>query len=231
MKIDPYKSGVSIVLAGAFNPVIFSPLWFKNHNLITESELESANVELQHRELTIFRLDWMDVQVQLDRFKIATEQSPYIRLSDFVVKTFREFLSHTPISMIGINRMVQFTVDSEEIRNKIGNKLAPPDVWGDWGKQVVAKDDRGHGGMTHLVMEQRAVDDRDHGYVRADIRPSSTKNNGIFMEINDHYEVHDENLTGNDKIIDLLESSFEKSIARSESIINHIMEMKDEFRK
>ena len=232
MNIDPYKSSVSIVLLGAFNPVIFSPLWFKNNKIIPESDYESAEVELQHREITILKLDWMDILLQLERFKISSDQSPYVRLSDFVIKTFREFLSHTPISAMGINRRVEFSVDSEEIRDKIGKKLGPPDAWGEWGKDIAEKNKEGHhGGMVQLVMEQKVVHDREFGCIRADIRPSKTKNNSIWMEINDHYIVKDENLTGNDQIINLLESNFEKSIERSEGIINQIMEMKDEFRK
>lgn len=231
MRIDPYRSGVSIVLIGAFNPIIFSPLWFKTNGIISESENESAEVELHHRELTIFRLKWLNLLVQQDRFKVDTEQAPYIKLSDFVIQTFREYLSHTPIGVMGINRMVEFSVDSEEIRNKIGQKLAPPEVWGNWGERISKKNERGHGGMRRLIMEQQALTDREFGYIRADVRPSKNKSNGIWMEINDHYQIDNANLIGCERIINILEQNFESSIIRSERIIDEIMKMKDEFRK
>ena len=51
---------------------------------------------------------------------------------DFLERTFGEFLPHTPIFRMGINRQVHFTVGSEDARNEIGLKLAPHEPWGEW---------------------------------------------------------------------------------------------------
>lgn len=231
MKIDPYRNGVSIVLLGAFNPAIFSPSWFRNTDIISESEFSASNIEIQHRELSVFRLEWMDALIQLDRFKVATEQSPYIRLSDFVLKTFRDYLSHTPIYAMGINRMVEFDVGKETTRNEIGQKLAPPSSWGKWGEQIASGAKNNHGGMRQLIMEQRDIDDREHGYIRAEIKPSEQKSSGIRMDINDHFQIKTEDLTGNQEVMDFLSENYETSLRRSEGIINGIMELKDECGK
>ena len=45
---------------------------------------------------------------------------------DFVAKTFGQFLTHTPMNCVGINRHVHFGVGSEEKRNYLGVYLLQP---------------------------------------------------------------------------------------------------------
>lgn len=230
MRIEPEISGASIVLVGSFNPKIFSPDWFARHELLAGDEAEAANVEVIHEEITLFRTDWFSLRVERTRFVTETKQSPYIRLSDFVVRTFQEFLSHTPIGRLGINRQVHFDVGSFEDRDRIGNLLAPKEPWGEWVAQLAAGEGREHGGMTSLTMEQRLVDDRPKGRIRARIEPSAKIKDGIsgiFVEINDHFEVDNADLVvGCEEIINILETRFDASIERSEWIIDQVMGLK-----
>ena len=230
MRIAPEIGDVSVVLVGNFNPPIFHPSWFLGNGLIGEQEASAAEIEVIHREITIFRMDWISIRVEQDRFVAETQEAPFIRLSDLVVRTFKEFLIHTPVRMLGINRRVHFSVGDEETRNRIGKTLAPHEPWGEWGKHIEGGDLQKRGGLRSLVMEQKDLDDRSKGYIRSKIEPSSKldpKSNGIFMEINDHYEVEDpDGLSGCDEIIGILEKQFDVSIRRSEWIIDQIMALR-----
>jgi hypothetical protein len=230
MRIEPEISGVSIVLLGSFNPPIFHPEWFAKYGLITDKEKEAAEIAIIHREIAMFRMDWLSINVQPARFAVETQEGPFIRLADFVVKTFRDYLYHTPISKMGINRQVHFSVESEEIRNRIGKILAPHEGWGDWGKKIDESPPKKRGGMNSLTMLQQNLDDRKRGFIKAKVEPYNKISDmaGIYMEINDHYEVEfPEKNQDCEEIIMVLGSQFDYSLKRSEWIIDQIMSLKD----
>jgi len=229
MRIEPEISGVSIVLVGSFNPPIFHPEWFAKHSLISDKEKEAAEIAIIHREIAMFRMEWLTINVQPERFVAETQEAPFIRLSDFVVKTFKDFLHHTPISMMGINRQVDFSVENEDMRNRIGKMLAPHGAWGEWGKNIEGKSPKERGGMISLSMLQKDLDDRKRGYIKAKVEPSSKiKDVGIYMEVNDHYEVEPPVQNQDcEEIIIILERQFDDSLKRSEWIIDQIMALKD----
>jgi hypothetical protein len=231
MRIPPETGNVGIVLVGRFNPRIFHPIWFARNGLLSDQEADSADIEVIHSEIAIFRLDWLVIRVEPQRFIAETTEAPYVRLSDLVIRIFREFLPHTPINMLGINRRAHFSVGSEEVRNCIGKKLAPHEPWGEWSQNIEGETAETRGGLRSLTMQQRGLDDRDQGHINAKIEPSMALPGrvGIFMEINDHYELRgQEDVIGSDEIITMLQNRFEPSIRRSERIIDQIMALRDE---
>lgn len=231
MLIEPAISSVSIVLLGSFNPPIFSPDWFARHNLISSNEATTAQLTILHRQIADFSTEQFSIQVTPDRFQATTHQEPFQLLSDFVVRTFREFLSHTPIHALGINREIHFKVESSEERDRIGYKLAPPDVWGKWAQYLKADRGQHHGGMVSLVMQQKDTNDRPSGYIQATVRPSQDipSNVGIFVQVNDHYQLQpSQNRQDAVEIIELLEARFRCSIERSECIIDQVMSLKND---
>jgi hypothetical protein len=230
MRIQPELSEVTIVLVGSLNPRIFTPDWFARHGLITDQEADAAEVEIVHSQITAFRTDWLNLRVEPERFQAITTEAPYVRLSDIVVRTFNELLSHAPLTKLGINRQVHFDVGSFDARDRIGNLLAPKEPWGEWAPHLIAGDDEKRGGMVGLTMLQKDVDDRKEGYIQARIEPSRRTGllrSGIYMQVNDHYEAKDpDKVTGADEIIEILSDRFDKSIQRSEWIIDQIMKLK-----
>ena len=228
MRIAPDLGDASIVLVGSFNPRIFRPDWFARTGPVTEAEAGAANVEIIHPEITLLRMDWLRIRVEPGRLIATTEEAPFIRLADLVVRTFREFLGHTPIGMLGINREVHFSVGDEETKDRIGNLLAPKEPWGEWGPQIAGgKYPEKHGGMRGLVMEQRELEDRFRGHIQARVAPSTKVKAGIYMHINDHYEAEaPDDVVGCDEVVSILERQFDVSIRRSEWIIDQIMALK-----
>jgi len=161
---------------------------------------------------------------------LGTTQVPFVRVSDLVTRTFGEFLSHTPLGKLGINRDVHFRVESEEARDRMGHRLAPPDVWGEWAESLTSGKGDKHGGMLSLTMQQSDVDDRPAGYIRAKVEPSDKIKGrvGVYVQVNDHYEIENpDDAQGCDEIIRLLAESFDRSISRSEWIIDQVMRLKD----
>lgn len=229
MRIEPEIAGVSIVLLGHLNPSIFTPAWFARHGILSAEEADAADVRIIHPQIANFRADWLAMRVESERFAADTAEAPYTRLLDLVVRTFKEFLQHTPLGRLGINRTVHFSVGSQENRDRIARMLAPREPWGEWGPFIDRGEGEKHGGLLTMTMQQRQLDDRDRGHVQAKIEPSVRLpgRTGIFMEINDHYEVEDPgSVAGSEEIIEILESRFEESLRRSEWIIDQVMSLR-----
>lgn len=229
MRIEPEIGGVAIVLLGNLNPAIFSPAWFARQGILSEAQADAAEVQIIHPQIAIFKMDWLVVRVEPERFAADTTEAPYARLLDLVVRTFRECLPHTPLGRFGINRTVHFSVGDQANRDRIARMLAPREPWGEWGPLLDTGEGEKHGGLLSLTMQQRQLDDRNRGHVQAKIEPSVrlAGRAGIFMEINDHFEVERSgDAAGCEEIIDLLQAKFDESLRRSDWIIDQIMQLR-----
>jgi hypothetical protein len=214
MRISPELGGVSVVMIGHFNPSIFSPLWFQKLGLATENEVNKAEIAVILPEVAIFKLGTKDIHVQLGQFMAQSSEAPWINLADFMVRTFGEFLPHTPISQIGINRSVHFSVGSEDVRNRIGRMLAPTKPWGEWGEEIERSSTNLRGGVITLIMHEPWVEGEFSGRYEARVEPSRMigGNLGIFVNVNRHCElVNPGTSVAADKIIGFLQSNFEDS--------------------
>lgn len=227
--ITPEIDSVSIVLLGHFNPMIFHPGWFLAQDIFSPEEVDRSSVEIIHPEIAKFDISWLSVQVEKSRFMAESKIHPLIRVSDFIISTFGDHLIHTPITRVGINRSVHFQAEQVKI-DKLGKTLAPQCVWGDWGREIEGpklnenESNSKHGGLRLVIMEQRNLSDRYKGHIQAQVQPSFSVNSGVSIDINDHYEIDDSNnVVGCKDVISIIKDNFEKSLVRSEKIINHIM--------
>ena len=125
MEVTPEQSGVQIALVGAFNPAIFSPHWLIEHGIIQKGDFPDDGLEVVHPEIAKFHTTNIAIEVQKNRFTASTNAAPFINLHDVVVTLFGELLPHTPITLVGINRIVDFKLDSPEKYEKFGEALAP----------------------------------------------------------------------------------------------------------
>lgn len=224
MRIKPSDSKTSIVLAGSFNPLIFKPSWFAKNEIIGEEESENAEIEIIHSELVKFQLTWLSVVVEKSRFVAEVRQPPDIRLYDFVLKTFGEFLIHTPVWAMGINKRVEFDAGSFEQRNKIGHTLAPPQAWGEWSSKLDSINEKGSGGLVSITMRQSVADDREAGYIQTKVEPVKKSQSGVMVEVNDHYAVERlEDVEGCDYIVGMLRDNFDNSLSESCWIVDQVM--------
>lgn len=225
MRIEPDISTVSVVLLGSFNPAIFTPAWFGLEGLLPRTTVESAELGVAHPNVTQFDAEWLKLRVRPDKFVVETSQAPTIRLSDLVVRTFREKLPHTPTKALGINREVHFRVQSLAERDRIGRKLAPTAPWGEWGGSL--EPDGDHGGMISLTMRQHRPDERpSEDQINVTVEPSERLQHwGVYVRVNDHYTAGEHGQGGGAALVDRLERDFEESTRRSEALIDQVMSL------
>lgn len=200
---------------GSFNPKIFQPAWFAAKNLIREKEAEEANIELITPAVAKFNLDWMRLQAIQEQFVVETTQEPYYEiLRDLVVGAF-SFLNHTPVTMLGINTQQHFRMHSEDEWNRLGHELAPKEKYWD---SVLEQP-----GMKSLIVQGKRPD-KYKGYIQVKVEPSSSSKiqPGIYISINDHYEVKGD--LDCKAIIDILNIDWVASRQRAEKLIKHFVD-------
>jgi len=234
MNITPEIDNASIVLLGRFNPSIFQPWWFAKNGIVGEQEADGAEIEIIHPEICKFQTEYFLIQAERSRFMVSSIAGPLEMVKDFVLKTFTDFLNHTPVGILGINRVVHFDTGSNKARIALGQKLAPWEAWGEWANSFEGEDIEAQGGMVNLTMRQyRSQREGFKGYVQAKIQPSAqlSGNSGVFMDINNHYEVvRLEDAVGCLKVMDVLEEQWGQAMEHAESIINHIMNQIEELK-
>ena len=209
MPLIPEIDGSSIVVIGSFNPAIFHPLWFKINQLIRPEEADVAKLEVTHPAVSVFSLEWFKLQVEKERFIVqTTDKANFGPISDLVLGTF-SILDHTPVQALGINRVMHFKMDSREKWHAFGHLIAPKEVW----QGIMERP-----GLRSLTME----DPRDDpmGFTRVRIEPSKQIDPGIFIEVNNHYEIKDNNIQN---ILNILKVSSKEVLLKAESIANYLI--------
>ncbi|MBI4536000.1 MAG: hypothetical protein HY708_06955 [Ignavibacteriae bacterium] len=206
--------GASIVLMGAFNPAIFHPSWFAANNLLRNEEAKAATVNLVHPDAASFKTEWLDVNVVKQRFQATTVQESYYEsLRDMVVGILG-LLSHTPLRFMGINRDFHFDLTSEESWHGLGHRLVPKHDWNPLLKNP---------GMVDLTVRGERPDDLK-GHIHVIVQPSARIRYGIFVEVNDHYELKasDQEIGGADAARIILSGRWDSSMKRSLDIAQTI---------
>lgn len=179
MEID----SASIIILGSFNPAIFHPVWFKANGLIKPQEVESAKLEVTHPFVSIFSVEWFRLQVEPERFVVQTNDEAHFELlSDLVAGTF-SLLEHTPIKAMGMNRMMHFKMDSTEAWHAFGDKIAPKKVWHGIMKEP---------GLLSLTMQEPK--EGSESFIRVKVEPSPQVRPGIYIDVNNHFEIKDNDL-------------------------------------
>ncbi len=205
----------SIVLLGTFNPKIFQPAWLAAQGLIRQEEADATDVSILHRDVAVFKLDWAAIQVVRERFSIRSAKEGYDEeIRDLVLGVFR-LLVHTPLHALGINKMAHLPVESEEAWHALGDRMAPKEVWCDFLESP---------GMRSLTMQGKRLDD-PKGVTNVKVEPSTAVQPGIFVDVNDHYEVEDsKSVLGAEAITGILDRMWATSYARSEQILAKLRE-------
>lgn len=231
MRYEPEHSGCSIVLLGQFNPAIFQPAWLKELTIEPGASADQIDLKLIHRDLASFSIEnTRSYHVEKERFQLETASGPWVKISDICNQIFGEHLIHTPLRAFGINRSVHFRLPTSEARMALGRKLAPIDPWGDFGSSLENDDPELEGGLQSLVMRRISKLDEASVQTNVTIEPSGriADGRGVFMQINAHYSLTEEEDTqGASKVMELLVTHFEQSIDEAESIITSIMEGHD----
>lgn len=228
MKHKPEVEEVTVVVIGSFTPGIMSPHWLAYHELISTQEAEEATSLLTHADISHFDLGWGRFLADSQRVQISTTQSPWIRVSDFMLKLLSEAIPGQPTRALGINIAAHYSLSHTE-REALGHRLSPRDAWGRWGEKLFNEDPSiSSNGLMSLTMRQSSdLNNKHNKYIDAKIQSSNTiKPSGILVHINDHYDFNDdaESTLSTAVSTKLLSEEFDSSLARSHSIIDDIMD-------
>ena len=180
-ELQAEREGRTIVLVGSFNAKIFHPFWFAKQGILPDEDAEVAEV-VGGPDFVNFNIGWLQCLVTPTNFQ-ATTTAPEQRdaLRDFVLATF-QLLMHTPIVLMGINYEGHFGTVSETRWHEIGHLLTPKTFW----SEILDEP-----GMRSLTMEGRRTDGR-RGHIHVTVEPSIRVTNGIYVRINDHYDLRPE---------------------------------------
>ena len=171
----------AIVIKGAFNPAIFSPAWLQHQGLVGDREVDAGAVEIISRDVSVFSLDWLRVQITPDALLLSTsvlEETE--RMRDAVIGVI-EALPHTPIVALGMNRSVHFEVSDAEKWHSLGDWLIPKSDWQSIVRLPATK--------ALSIIGLRPEDDQYGGSVTLQIEPSAQIEFGIYILVNDHYDL------------------------------------------
>ena len=189
VRIRPEISGASIVLLGNLNPLIFRPSWFEKRGILKPGEVEAAEIEVVHREFVSFTLPWLSIAVDARSFRAVSVQEPHNQVHDFVLNCFAR-LPETPVTAMGINRDIHFPLPDADRLHRMGDALAPKELWGSF---VWGQDGGRQGGMRSVVMEQSPRKDGRPGHLRVKVEPSTRLPTGVFVQVNSHYDLSENN--------------------------------------
>jgi hypothetical protein len=212
--IPPLLSTVeTIVLLGAFNPLILDPYWLVQHEIIDEFDLEYARDTkkwLVTRDITIVEFRRFSLQADPNRVQVAMTQETEtpLLIADVVVNVFR-LLSHTPVHALGLNHACHEELN-EGRSEEILNRLAPRDVVEDLVPGI---------GVASLSWRAERTDDYA-GHFLFTVQPS-VQVRGLFLSLNDHYDLG-EGGTG-ETASNLVADEYQESSRRSDEMIAKVI--------
>jgi hypothetical protein len=205
-------NGASIVLVGSFNPAIFQPEWFARNGLLPPGEIEDAKLSLVHPQVSQFETERFAFQITLDRFSVQGKPNATGGpLRDLVAGTFY-ILEHTPVTVMGLNRMMHFAMGSEDAWHKLGDKLAPKEAW----REVLAH----RPGLRSLdILSQEDPPNGQSMVVR--VQPSLSIKWGVYFETNEQFPAPKER--GLENMMETLQNRWEDSQRNGERIARYIL--------
>ena len=208
MSSDPLFQHGFIVLVGKFNTTIFQPKWFASEGILRQEDYENeVEIEIMHRDITSFHVgEKYRFEITPDRFQVGSQQPIYMHeMADMVLQIFK-LLSHTPIGKLGINYQAQFKIDSVEQLENAFSKFAPSEPWDGILQQP---------SLSRLVFEGKRPD-KYSGRIRITVEASKQVGLGVYVDINDHFELEEkDNITGCSEIMGILSEQHKKSRKRS----------------
>lgn len=184
MALDIKKQEASIVIIGSFNPTIFNPDWLLRHELISHIEMDDVDVEIIHRDVAKFSLSWLSIEVVHNRFTARTnDESYFLPLKDLVISIF-SILNQTPIVQMGMNRGFDFSLQDENSWHKLGDTLAPKEIWNKLLPKRV--------GLFSLKVKSPRADELN-GNINVSVEPSKLQDIqfGVHFGFNSHVEISD----------------------------------------
>ena len=205
--------GANIVLIGTFEPAVLQPEWFATQGLISHEETYVATIQMNRQDSVAFTTDLFEVKAKRDQLLVGTTHGPsFERLTDVVSGVLA--LLQPDIAKVGINRDTHFALPTVEAWREIARRLAPPDSW-----DLLLPNP----GMRSLAI-QGSRPDREPGAVLVRVEPSVRVRPGIYIQVNDHFEVSETpSPEGRAEAARLVVETWGRSMTQAETICRHLL--------
>lgn len=214
MTRSPDIFGSSIVALGAFNPAIFSPDWLEKNNLIgADDALAAKDVPsfVISGQVSFFETGWFSIQVVENQFVINSQGALSPAFRDLAVGILT-LVPHTPITALGLNFMGHYRMGNDDDYHKIGDVLAPKDIW----KELFPNenDSVGVGDLSIRIQRGPRGKPTTKDERRISLQPSSKLQRALYLAYNDHYEISENrncNLSSAEQAVEIISQHWEES--------------------
>ena len=206
-------SGQSVVLVGSFDPTLVQPQFLLEKGLVRESDLSSLKIETMIPDVAALSFSWLSIVVERTKITASTTLTyPAPEpVRDFILDLVKEMRS-SRLTALGINSDHHFQARDVQVWHRVGDRLAPKE--GLWDQVLT------NPGM-QAIWVRGERDDRFDGYILVRVEPSTRISNGIYVQVNDHFEI-----TANEAdaaphaLLARLTDQWSASSQRSDRIIN-----------
>jgi len=114
--------------------------------------------------------------------------------------------------------------ESEKDWHSFGHFLAPQNPWTNIFEDSAV--------LNIEMREKKLIEDHSNGALQVRVGPSHKINQGVFININDHYAIENTKpIIGCSEIISIFKSNKEKSKEKFESVVNNLFDNFDGSRK
>jgi hypothetical protein len=196
----------SVVALGSFNPAIFQPAWFKDHDILPANEIEAATTKGAPRlvvsnDVTSISFDALRLEVLQDRWQIITSRLDWKNDLGPIVGSIFRLLNHTPVHTVGLNFAIH--------RDVLGDPLAVVEQWVPVRRLAEAVG-------TPVALGATVRSTWESYRVSLSVEPSQ-RLRGVFVAQN-----YEQKVTGAKQLCDLLDADWLRVLRRAEEIANLI---------
>lgn len=215
MDLKPAKVAATLVLVGPVNPAMFHPEWFKYNNLLKASEADAAEVRVVSQNISVFRTDWLEVDVRPERIQLRTQQEPYFPVLRDLAVGCLNCMPRVPFLQVGFNWESAYQLPNSEAYHKLGHTLAPKDPWGTDLKSP---------GMLAVAIQTERIDSyqgtKNYG-VRPDLERSESYE--VVITVNDHVTFEEDKPNTPALVLECIENYWEESWSSFEGVASHLI--------
>ena len=167
-------------------------------------------------KLVRFELEWVKFEITQNRFELRTNLEHYFEPTRDLAHSIFTILGDTPISSLGINHIVHYTLKPEKF-DELGNKLAYLDKWTSLFENPQ---------LLNFEVIQKDLEDRKNGYIRIKVQPSEViAKYAIQININNHFTLLENETGRNNEMVEYLKdrwSTGAKFIIKVENLVSDI---------
>ncbi|MCP2325665.1 hypothetical protein HDA40_004172 [Hamadaea flava] len=236
MSIPWIGAAATVVVVGDFKPTRIHPKWLYEAGLISQADALGSVVQAAvPGEVSVFRTDWFQCDVQSDRLTVVVaDPADFERLRDLVAGLLRS-LTELQCQQMGINRVVHLQMGDAGQYNRVGDQLANNEIWA--GTLLLP-------GMRNLTT-WGVRPDLYGGRIQVQVEPSQKVKNGVYVAVNDHFDLtaverqptsrdevpirsdpEEDDRTANaaktQRAITILMEEWTESMRRADEIIDHV---------